>query len=309
MRCRYAHAVVTTRHEHSQREARIGRLKVFISWSGLLSHEVAKALRDWLPLSLQFVQPYVSSEDIDKGSRWSTDIAGELDSSNFGIICLTSDNVRAPWINFEAGALSKAVDKSRVCPILIDLPRSALTTSPLVQFQSTLIDKSDMNRLFCSINFAAPIGSVGVEKIQAIFDHWWPNLEKMLVSLISDNKKPMESSQINDSNKNFSDKLEEITNLIQQQNRIINDPESLFPIEYIDNIIRSISKSDLRQYRQLADIEDRWRFVKSVRDGLLQKQQLDDDVHKLLQAIDVISKPVEHFILMKKGLASKHDYV
>jgi TIR domain len=101
-------------------------MKVFLSWSGETSHAIAIALRDWLPSVIQFVEPYVSSEDIDKGARWSTDIAKELESSGYGILCVTPENTESPWLNFEAGALSKSIDKSRVSPLIVGLRRSEI---------------------------------------------------------------------------------------------------------------------------------------------------------------------------------------
>ena len=94
-------------------------MKVFISWSGDLSHKVAIVIRDWLPAILQYVEPYVSSEDIDKGVRWSSDISKELDNSKFGILCVTKENFEAPWLNFEAGALGKSFETGRVSPFLL----------------------------------------------------------------------------------------------------------------------------------------------------------------------------------------------
>ena len=99
-------------------------MKVFLSWSGTRSHKIALVFRDWLPSVIQEIVPYVSSEDIDKGARWSTDIAKELADSSFGILCVTRENINAPWLTFEAGALSKTMDKSSVSPFLYDIKRS-----------------------------------------------------------------------------------------------------------------------------------------------------------------------------------------
>ena len=91
-------------------------MKVFLGWSGSASHKVALAFHGWLLNVIQAIKPYISSEDIAEGARWSTEIAKELESSNFGIIFVTKENVHSPWINFEAGALSREIEKSHVTP-------------------------------------------------------------------------------------------------------------------------------------------------------------------------------------------------
>jgi hypothetical protein len=84
-------------------------MKLFISWSGQLSHQIAKELKEWFPLVINQLEPFVSSESIKKGDRWMIDIYSELEHSNFGVICLTKENLTEPWIMFEAGALSKNI--------------------------------------------------------------------------------------------------------------------------------------------------------------------------------------------------------
>lgn len=133
-------------------------MKVFISWSGNKSHKVAMIFREWLPSVIQSLEPYVSSEDIDKGARWSSDIAKELEDSTFGILCVTKDNLHAPWLSFEAGALSKTMDKSFVTPFLFDIKRSEVN-GPILQFQSTVFEKEDIKKLIHTLNKAYDTGA------------------------------------------------------------------------------------------------------------------------------------------------------
>ena len=124
--------------------------KVFLSWSGDASYTVALALHEWLPAILQNIKPFMSSEDLRKGGRWNKDLADELQQTNFGIICLTPDNVEAPWILFEAGALSKFVDESHVAPFLVNVRPSDLP-KPLTQFNAATADKVDFRKLLKTI--------------------------------------------------------------------------------------------------------------------------------------------------------------
>ncbi len=130
-------------------------MKVFISWSGESSHQVACVWRDWLPKVIQRVKPYVSSKDIDKGARWVPDIASELDTTSVGIICVTPDNKDEPWLNFEAGALSKTSSVSRL-PVLGIGPVEV--TGPLVQFQFTKYYKDDIYQLVQTVNLMDEAG-------------------------------------------------------------------------------------------------------------------------------------------------------
>ena len=128
-------------------------MKVFISWSGTLSEQVARVLRDWLPTVIPAVQPWVSSEDIEKGARWLAQLSDELASTTFGILCIVPGNLHSSWLNFEAGALSRSVDSSRVSPFLLGVSASDLR-GPLAQFQATKYEESDLRRLVLSLNKA-----------------------------------------------------------------------------------------------------------------------------------------------------------
>src|ERR1700744_3338928 len=151
-------------------------MKIFLSWSGDLSHKVACSFKDWLPSVIQEIEPYVSSEDIDKGARWSTDIAKELENSTFGILCVTRENIKAPWLSFEAGALSKTMDKAFVSPFLFDIKRSEVD-GPILQFQSTVFQKEDIKKLVNTLNKACGEGSIADGRLDKTFEVWYPTLE------------------------------------------------------------------------------------------------------------------------------------
>src|SRR3989442_811264 len=158
-------------------------MKVFLGWSGDTSHKVALALHDWLPSVIQAIKPFISSEDIAKGARWATDIANELQNTNYGVICVTRDNASSPWINFEAGALSREIVKSFVTPFLFDLRPSEIQ-GPLTLFQAVMNEEQDIFKLLSSINDRQEVAQ-RLEKtaLQAAFDMWWPNLKENLASL------------------------------------------------------------------------------------------------------------------------------
>ena len=153
-------------------------MKIFISWSGPLSRTVAEALRDWLPSVLQYAEPYVSSQDINKGTRWSVEIGRELDATDFGIICVTPGNLERPWLNFEAGALAKSFEESHISPLLFAVEHLP-SGGPLSQFQATAYARSEIHALIRSINSYAT-ASLSDQLLDRVFGQMWPSLQDAL---------------------------------------------------------------------------------------------------------------------------------
>jgi hypothetical protein len=151
-------------------------MEIFISWSGEQSKQVAEAFKAWLPKVINAVKPWLSCADIDKGAKWGTEVAGRLSSATFGIVCLTSSNLHSDWILYEAGALSKTLDNSRTCTLLIDLESSDVEF-PLAQFQHTKATKDDIFELLKTINKHAGDGTISAELLTEAFEMWWPKLE------------------------------------------------------------------------------------------------------------------------------------
>lgn len=203
-------------------------MKIFISWSGIKSKAAALALRSWLPDVVQQLEPWMSAEDIGAGSRWSRDVENQLQESNFGIICLTSTNANAPWINFEAGAIAKSVNNSSVCPFLIDIKPSQIPRGPLNLFQAKVANKEGTWHLVQSINNAMPVGSLTEQQLERTFERWWPDLEQAINRLPDDN---------------LGD--EEVTNISQEQvlSEILDTVRSLSRKMQRDDMEREIIKA------------------------------------------------------------------
>ncbi len=160
-----------------------GRLKVFVSWSGEQSLQVAQVLYNWLPQVLQAVQPYLSVEDTAKGTYWPTVVKHELGESDFGIICLTPTNLTAPWINFEAGALSNSFDRGYVTPFLFGVAPTEVI-QPLAQFQVTEASNAvDVLRLVKDLDNACGSMALGEKRVEISFRMWWSHLEAALASI------------------------------------------------------------------------------------------------------------------------------
>ena len=128
-------------------------MKVFISWSGEISRQIAVVFQEWLTDVIPSVEPFVSVEDIEVGKRGIQRISQELQESSFGILCYTRENLHNDWMLYEAGALAKIADQSNVVPFLFNVEKDDLP-APIQEFQHIVFDKESIRKLVKDVNKA-----------------------------------------------------------------------------------------------------------------------------------------------------------
>ena len=194
-------------------------MKVFISWSGGRSKALAVALREWLPLVLHYVEPWLSDADIEAGDRWASSIAQELSASSFGIVCVTPENMNSPWVLFEAGALTKSLETSKVIPLLLDLEFSDIS-GPLSQFQAKKLGHDGIAEVIHSLQ-ASCEHSIPEDRATKLFDGLWGQFEEKLESLPA---KPSEHRQTRTQHEVLEELVASVRNIENRQ----REQESLF---------------------------------------------------------------------------------
>lgn len=236
-------------------------MKVFMSWSGTRSHEVAKLLGDWLQDVIQAVKPWISSAGIDRGELWFRKISDSLGEVNMGIVCLTPENKEAPWILFEAGALLKGIPEARVMTFLIDLKPQDIR-DPLAQFNHTSPTKPDMFELVKTLNSKLGETALAEARLTSVFNTFWPQFETKFNTIMADYKpevKAVERPQA----EILSEVLETVRGLQQQLRHVM--PPSKYALSKIyqdayeaaktvDPRMNEFLKASLKERRDIGDI-------------------------------------------------------
>lgn len=252
-------------------------MKVFISWSGETSKSLAETLRGWFPSVIQAVKPYFSPDDITKGARWSSDIAKELEECKIGLLCLTPDNLEAPWIMFEAGALSKSLSTARVCPLLFGIDPANIK-GPLVQFQAAPFSKEEMKKVIKMMNQELGPTALAGDVLDSVFEMWWPKLEE---------------------------KVEKIMSSAQTDNNTVVRPERDI-LEEILARVRATTSSPIRESIHPAAVKD---LIEACQKLSFEAKHVSPEMRgNLSEIIEQLRKPVE-YISHKIGLDNDWELV
>jgi hypothetical protein len=263
------------------------KMKVFISWSGEKSKKYGEILKDWLPVVLQFVKPYFTPSDIEKGTRWNSDIAKELDSSKFGIICVTRENIHSDWVLFEAGALSKRLEESRVCPILFGLQNTDVT-GPLKQFQTTDFNKKDFKKLVDAINNNHVENKLQQKVLDPVFEKWWPDLEQKINLILSQSEQsdntPMRSER---------ELLEEILELSRLSSKYLRKTITQINPDALIHLIKNYIELHNDQVEGIGGYQETLNYLKNMKKAIIyisrKVRARDPELEDLIDQLDTLT--------------------
>lgn len=157
-------------------------MKVFVSWSKEPSKQIAEELRHTLAAFVPGAVAWMSEHDMQPGQRWNAQVADELADSKIAIICVTDNNSREPWLNFEAGAISTAMGGGFVNPILFGV-ELADVPGTLTQFQVTRFDQRGVFALIRALNRlkAQPESEYDLRER---YDRLWPTFSAKISDII-----------------------------------------------------------------------------------------------------------------------------
>lgn len=243
-------------------------MDVFLSWSTERSQKLAKMFNEWIINVLPTVKTYISTEQIGPGDRWSESIGKGLETNFMGIFFMVEENINSPWLNFEAGAISKNIEGSKVIPLLHHMKPEQIN-GPIAQFQAKLIhERADILGIVKQINNGiTDERKINNEILIKLFDKWYPDFVEGYDKFCTDNPERVETNGEKSSNLlDSTDQIGEILNIVRSLIR--TEPKSINPPERNTKRIRISTDNsirvDIRECLGVYDLENIIKFRKDT---------------------------------------------
>lgn len=166
----------------------------------------------------------MSSEDISKGSVWAQEINANLSTCSVGIVVLTPENLSAPWVLFEAGALFKAFEDRLICTVLLDIDPPV--TGPLGQFQATKLDKDELRHLVVSIDESIDSQFDGTRVLRA-FEKFYDDLDTELKLCPAVDHAPDKKNEEQRESEILAELLSSMRSLLKSQSEVSSQLRSI----------------------------------------------------------------------------------
>jgi hypothetical protein len=194
-------------------------MRVFLSWSGNESRQLASEFSTWIQSVLQAVRPFFSPEDIEKGSFWQVEVDENLRDAAGGILFVTSTNKEQPWMLFEAGALVAKIGKPTVIPMLFGLAPADLV-GPLSSLNAAVFGEEEVFRVVQTLNRKLEAHALDSLVVKQTFDMWWPVLESGVNAVLN---QPSVEAGLASAKRTEREMLEEMLGLVRDMHAATAD--------------------------------------------------------------------------------------
>lgn len=158
------------------------------------------------------------SPEIPAGEQWLAQIEEELTDTDFGIICVSKENQREQWLNYEAGALSRQVGdrRKRLGVLLVNFEDTNQVVGPFKNFQMKIADLDGFRSLMRSLNEYGP--NIRQDVLDARIDNEWQALSAATEAIhaTAPNTQPPERS--------VGDKIDELLALVRDFDKALTVP-------------------------------------------------------------------------------------
>lgn len=255
---------------------------IFLSWSGEQSRKVAEAFSElFKAVFAPTVKSFMSSKDIAVGARSIGTLFKMLEKCNYGVCFINNENFKAPWINFEAGALSKIIDDSSVMVLLLDESCiSNLYQTPLGEFQHKLFNEEDIKSIFEEVIKKFELND-DMDSFLQRFDSGWENFySKAMIAL---SEKCVKEEVLGNAEYTGKEDLNTIKKmLINVQNLLKTEysqtvKDSLNLLDDLKKIVKNMRPEDLKDMKMQFKVQ---RYELVFQQNIYDIEEIIDDLEE-----------------------------
>ncbi|MDQ0277520.1 hypothetical protein QO003_001823 [Arthrobacter silviterrae] len=187
-------------------------------------------------------EPWISTEN-KAGTLWLPEIDKSLSDTDFGIVCVSKSNQHAPWLNFEAGALSRKVaGKRELMPVLlIDFEKTGEVNGPVTSFQMKFANQDGFLEIMEALNSSERGPKIDSAILAERVGHLWPSIEAEVAKV----KAGIESKNV--AERSDSDKIDELLEVVRGLAEEQPVSRKVFPLTVqrrFDRIVADIVSND-----------------------------------------------------------------
>jgi hypothetical protein len=142
-------------------------------------------------------------------------IDAQLTDTDFGIVCVSKANQHAPWLNFEAGALSRRVDAKReLMPVLlIDFDSMNEVEGPVTGFQMQMATVDGFFAIMKDLNSCELGPNISEKILRSRVELAWLDIEKEVRKV----RESQSSTQVVE--RTDSEKIDEVLDVVRGLSR------------------------------------------------------------------------------------------